>query len=285
MSFEGAKPAGSAAVAARSVEEDSAHSVADPEGDQTLHAPSAVIQQVSVVKPGSVNAGENSSMPAEQPQSQHFLAQPTTSLLSTAVRNGSPPPRAAGSPDLYRANSLVSYTEAGQQARAGRAGTPVSVYAQGRVLPTPGTRPSSPQASRAGEQVGTRAQGIRAPASFSSPLKAVRICCVLFCSSTNALTSGVQLSGSGEARQSVRSSRRLQAGRGSRSARRMDVQTSQSRPAAGSQQPDVAVSRHTSLLAPPAQAERPPMSPRQASPPAGRALCVHRSISQTVVKE
>ena len=91
------------------------------------------------------------------PNRQTQLAQPTTSLLSTAVRNQSPPPRTrAGSPELQRASSVVSHTEAGMghNAYAGRAGTPASVYAQGRVLaaPTP-ARGTSPQASQAEGQV------------------------------------------------------------------------------------------------------------------------------------
>lgn len=92
-------------------------------------------------------------MPVLGPPGHHLLAQPTTSLLSTAVRNSSPPPRAPGSPDLYRASSVVSHTEAAQHAQARRADTPASVYAQGRVIPLPTTRPSSPQASQAEEQV------------------------------------------------------------------------------------------------------------------------------------
>ena len=92
-------------------------------------------------------------MPLLAQGGHHFLAQPTTSLLSTAVRNSSPPPRAPGSPDLYRASSVVSHTEAGQHGQAQRAGTPASVYAQGRVIPPATTRPNSPQASQADEQV------------------------------------------------------------------------------------------------------------------------------------
>lgn len=92
-------------------------------------------------------------MPPVQPQGHHqFLDQPTTSLLSTAVRATSPPLGQPGSPDLYRANSVVSHTET-QQARAARAGTPASVYAQGRVRPAA----RSPEASQAGEQVIPRA--------------------------------------------------------------------------------------------------------------------------------
>ena len=98
-------------------------------------------------------SGENSSVPVLGQAGHLFLAQPTTSLLSTAVRTGSPPPRAPGSPDLYRASSVVSHTEAGQPGQAQRAGTPASVYAQGRVLSLPTTRPSSPQGSQADEQV------------------------------------------------------------------------------------------------------------------------------------
>jgi len=94
------------------------------------------------------------------PNCQTQLAQPTTSLLSTAVRNTSPPPcmRAPGSPELYRASSVVSHTEAGagHNPHAARAGTSASVYAQGRVLPTATpSRGTSPQASHAEGQVGS----------------------------------------------------------------------------------------------------------------------------------
>jgi hypothetical protein len=63
--------------------------------------------------------------------------------------------RAPGSPELYRASSVVSHTEAGHNPYAGRAGTPASVYAQGRVIPAPTPWGTSPQASHAEGQVMT----------------------------------------------------------------------------------------------------------------------------------
>jgi hypothetical protein len=107
----------------------------------------------------AAGAGEHSSqpsLPGLEEHDQHHLPghaeQPANSLLSTAMRPSSPP--------MHRAHSLVSYTAAhsleARELSAARAGTPASVYGQGRV-PLPCPRPQSPQGSvaGAGQQVGS----------------------------------------------------------------------------------------------------------------------------------
>ena len=227
-------------------------------------------------------ADENSSMPAAQAiYRRPFLAHPTASVLSTAVRATSPPPRQPGSPDIHRANSVVSQTEASQ--RAARAGTPASVYAQGRALPTPNTRSSSPGASHAGEQVNTNRRTRFLPEAARRPEKSATWSClecsqallppeVSVCPSTSNQGSArdlrlcMQNSVSGEFEHSARSSRRLPGGIwGARSGRSVH---SRAQPTAGSRRQAETASRHASFLAPAGKVDTVQRTRRQ-PPPTG----------------
>ncbi len=90
-------------------------------------------------------AGENDPAPQHVPQ-------PTTSLLSTAMRPASPPLQPA-SPPAQHAGSVVSQTALARSAAKpalARAGTPASVYGQGQEAGR--ERAASPQGSHATEQ-------------------------------------------------------------------------------------------------------------------------------------
>jgi len=101
-------------------------------------------------------AGENDPAPQHVPQ-------PTTSLLSTAMRPASPPPQPA-SPPAQHAGSVVSQTALARGAAKpalARAGTPASVYGQGQEAGR--ERAASPQGSHATEQARCACPLCRAP--------------------------------------------------------------------------------------------------------------------------
>ncbi|KAK9845497.1 hypothetical protein WJX81_007970 [Elliptochloris bilobata] len=135
----GAQPAGSAAVASAGEEERESAQSAAAEGEHELSSlPPAPLGQA----PG---AGENDPAAVLGPQ-------PTTSLLSTAMRPSSPLPQPA-SPPAQRAGSVVSHTALAcgcAPPASARAGTPASVYGQG--LASGRERAASPQDSHATEQ-------------------------------------------------------------------------------------------------------------------------------------
>ena len=145
------RPAGSAVAGMGSVDESSALSAAEPDGELAVSAADHLElchpapDSAHRLIPAHAGPGEHTSVPAQQTSAQDRLRP----LLNTAVKPTRSRASESATPALQRARSpqprMQSIGSQGAQ-RGARAGTPNSVYAQGTAAFF--RRASSPQGSQ-----------------------------------------------------------------------------------------------------------------------------------------